>query len=953
MTQADSFPGSQNLLFVESLYASYLKDPQSVAEDWRRYFEKFADEEVGAVAIGPSFQPRSIFNPPRSSNGSVDRNGSGDHHDLAIMQDRVDQLIRAFRVRGHAMAQTNPLGLERPYQPELDPEYYGFSDQDMDRLFSTETIHGAETRTLRSIFDRLRNTYCRQVGIQFMHIGDHAVKEWLQERMEGTENRLKLRLRDQFRILSQLTAAVVFEEFVQKKFVGAKSFSLEGAESLIPLLGMAIEKAGEQNIEQIVLAMAHRGRLNVLANVLGKSAQQIFREFEDVDPGNYRGRGDVKYHLGYSKDWKTQSGRTVHLSLCFNPSHLEFVNPVAMGRVRAKQDRGGDLDRTRHLCLMIHGDAAFCGEGIIQETLNLSQLESYRTGGTIHVVVNNQIGFTTGPEQNCSSVYTTDVAKMLQIPIFYVNGEDPEAVAQVVQLAMNFRMTFHRDVVINMYCYRRRGHNETDEPAFTQPQLYKTIEKRKSVREAYLEHLLKMDGVTAEQADHIIEELRETLEKELSVARGHNYVRASDRPLTIWKGYKGASDNDVEEVDDGVTVERASSLLMKQTELPQDFKPHPKLERWLEMRRQMARGERMLDWAAAEAVAFAAVATDGYRIRLTGQDSERATFSQRHGVLHDYETGRTYTPLQHLSDTQAPVEIANSPLSEAAVLGFEYGYSLDWPDGLVMWEAQFGDFCNAAQVIIDQFIVSAEEKWRRLSGLVMLLPHGFEGMGPEHSSARLERFLTLAAEDNIQVVYPSTPAQYFHVLRRQVVRRYRKPLIVMTPKSMLRNPTAVSSLADLAAGTFKRMIGDVKREKGSPVDRVLICSGKLYYELEHYRTENRRDDVALLRMEQLYPLPAEPLRELLAEFSPGTPVVYVQEEPENMGAWRYLRVALGESIDGKWPLTGVYRPASASPATGSASSHKLEQAELIAAAYNSPLAGGRFPEKRVAVGAGN
>jgi len=621
----------------------------------------------------------------------------------------------------------------------------------------------------------------------------------------------------------------------------------------------------------------------------------------------------------------------VHISLCFNPSHLEYVNPVALGRMRAKQDRlteGADVAAQRGMVLLIHGDAAFIGEGVVQETLNLSQLDAYATGGTLHVIVNNQVGFTTPPEQSRSSPYCTDVAKMLQIPIFHVNGEDPEAVAQVVALALDFRAEFRRDVVIDMYAYRRQGHNETDEPSFTQPLLYRAIERRKPVREGYLEHLLALGGVTREQADQIAARSRENLERELSAARSYEYQLHTVGQGQLWQGYWGGPDADVPEPDTAVESARLADLLVRQTRLPDGFQANPKIERILAARREMAAGKRPLDWTHAEALALASLATEGARIRMTGQDCERGTFSQRHAVLHDVRNGRTYVPLQSLSPDQAPVEIANSPLSEIGVLGFEYGYSLEWPDGLVLWEAQFGDFVNCAQVIVDQFIASAEAKWQRLSGIVLLLPHGLEGQGPEHSSARLERFLTMAAEDNMQIVYPTTPAQYFHVLRRQIRRPLRKPLIVMTPKSLLRHPAAVSKLSDLATGRFQRVLADPHLDAKN-VRRILLCSGKVYFELLAERDKRKRRDIALVRVEQLYPLSDETLAAALNAYRDGTPAFWVQEEPENNGAWRYLRVRFPNQLLDRFPFAGIYRPAAASPASGSHRSHKLEQQDVL------------------------
>ena len=642
----------------------------------------------------------------------------------------------------------------------------------------------------------------------------------------------------------------------------------------------------------------------------------------------------MKYHLGYSSDWVTDTGAEVHLSLCFNPSHLEFVNPVAMGRVRAKQDRMGDKERERGLAVMIHGDAAFIGEGVVQETLNMSELPGYHIGGSLHIILNNQLGFTTGARDGRSSPYASDVAKMLQIPIFHVNGEDPEAVAQVVNLAMDFRREFSRDVVIDMYCYRKHGHNEGDEPSFTQPLMYEAIRNRKGVREAYSERLLKLGEVTQEEVDKIAEQRRQDLEEHLSAARSDSYTPYYQAGEGLWKGYVGGKDKEVDDAPTGVEKETLVKLLEAQTQFPEDFHPHPKIARATQNRVKMVQGERLVDWASAESLAFGSLLTEGYRVRMSGQDSVRGTFSQRHAGLYDVEDGHIYMPLLNLSDDQAPLEIYNSPLSEAGVMGFEYGYSLDWPDGLTLWEAQYGDFNNAAQVIIDQFIASAEDKWRRLSGLVMLLPHGFEGSGPEHSSARLERFLMLCAEDNMQVMYPTSAAQYFHLLRRQVLRRWRKPLVMMAPKSLLRNQQVSSSLDELANGEFRRVIPDhdVDPQK---VKRVLLCSGKVYYDLLAEREKLERQDVAIVRLEQLYPLSDEDLQAVLAHYADGVHVVWVQEEPENMGAWTFLRFRFGDHLFGRSPFSGVTRPASASPATGSGSAHKLEQAELLKEAFAS------------------
>jgi 2-oxoglutarate dehydrogenase E1 component len=964
--------GTASLAFLEELFDRYQEDPASVPADWRAYFEAWAAGGLpGPAGNGqPVPPPRPAAGngvahaPPRLvmpdgiatghavavANGEVRlpaapageakplplpvATGTAGEERVAFLQDRVDQLVRAYRVRGHLMAEIDPLGRPRPGLPELDPQFYHLTEEDMDRSFSTDTIEGPQSMSLRQIIKRLRNTYCRSIGVQFMHMDDLRVRQWLQVRMEGCENRIQLDRRQQLRIYRQMTTAAVFEEFIQKRFLGAKSFSLEGSESLIPLLEMAIERAAGQEIQDVVLAMAHRGRLNVLANIMGKSPQRIFREFADMDPELHVGRGDVKYHLGHSTDYQAANGRSVHLTLCFNPSHLEFVNPVALGRMRARQDRSGDQARQHGMVIQVHGDAAFAGEGIIQETLNLSELEAYRVGGTLHVIVNNQIGFTTGPMEARSCTYATDVAKMLQIPIFHVNGEDPEAVAQVVDLAMDFRREFQRDVVIDMYCFRRRGHNEADEPAFTQPALYRVIERRPSAHESYLERLLKLGEITADEAKAIVEQQQAKLAADLTVAKSEDYVHQSDIG-GVWAFYIGGREREAADVDTGVRRELLVEMLERLVALPDGFQPHAKIAKFLEGRRQMAAGAQPLDWSAAEALALGTLATQGLRVRLTGQDSQRGTFSHRHAVIHDAVTDETWCSLEHLAPDQAPVEIANSPLSEAGVLGFEYGYSLDCPDGLVMWEAQFGDFVNAAQVVIDQFIVSAEDKWNRLSGLAMLLPHGFEGQGPEHSSARLERFLLLSAKDNIQVVQPTTPAQLFHCLRRQVLRVWRKPLVVMTPKSLLRHPGCVSTLEDLATGEFQRVIPDASGVEPREIRRVLLCTGKLAYELEKRRQELGRRDVAIIRVEQLYPLPRKPLEAALAGYAAGTPVVWVQEEPENMGAWRFFRIHLGDKLFDRLPFSGVCRQSAASPATGSKKSHDMEQNELLTTAFTS------------------
>ncbi len=920
--------GTQNLEFAESQLENYLVDRNSVSPDWRDYFDdlKVVDSGLTPESLHVPFQADSIFR--RSTAVRVDPSTS----DAVILQERLDQLIRSYRVRGHIIAKIDPLNAERPKPAELDPSFYGFTEEHMGRQFSTQWAGGPDTRTLREMLTWLQTTYCRSIGAQFMHIDSMQVRQWLQDRMERTANRLKLSRDEQIRILERLSDAVVFEEFVQKKYVGAKSFSLEGAESLIPLLDMAIDRAGGQGTELVVLGMAHRGRLNVLANIMGKKPSKIFREFDDVDPQLKMGRGDVKYHLGYSTDRMTSSGQKVHLTLCFNPSHLEFVNPVALGRLRAKQDRTGDFERRKSCVILIHGDAAFAGEGVSQETLNLSELSGYQTGGTVHIIVNNQIGFTTSPSEARSCTYATDVARMLQIPIFHVNGEDPEAIAQVVQLAMDFRAKFHRDVVIDMYCFRRRGHNEGDEPAFTQPTMYKLIRSRQTVFNSFLDSLVTHREVTKEEGAEIVARRGQMLEEELVEARKDGFRYLEESGGGMWKGYFGGSWLEADFPATAVPASVIQSVMTKLTSPPEGFTPHPKVELVLKARREMAAGDKPFDWGGADVAAMGTLVAQGTRLRFSGQDVRRGTFSHRHAALYDSNDGKLWLGLQDLAARPELVEMFNSPLSEIGVLGFEYGYSLDCPDGLVMWEAQFGDFVNVAQVIIDQFIASAEEKWKRLSGVVLLLPHGMEGQGPEHSSARLERFLAMAAEDNIQVVNPTTPAQYFHMLRRQALRRWKKPLIVMTPKSLLRHKDAVSLIGDLTHGEFHEVLPDVTKSPDQ-VTRILLCSGKVYYDLAAYREEAKRDDVAIIRLEQLYPFPAKALEAELSKYSKKAQVFWVQEEPRNMGAWGFLRTRFGERLLEQYPYRGVCRPESASPATGSATSHKIEQQNILKQAF--------------------
>ena len=913
---------SYSLDYIDDLYVQYVRDPASVSENWRKYFEQFL---VGSGS-GSKGKPSSAGSGNAEAQDSAD-NSAAQALWLARIQDRVNNLVREYRVRGHLVANLDPLGFERPDSPELNPNVYGLNKEDLSRPFNGASVEKELGGTVDAILTRLRNTYCRSIGAQFMHIDQRNIRDWLQRRMETTENRLELSHDVQRRIYARLADATIFEEFVRRKFVGAKTFSLEGAETLIPMLDLALEKASQHNVKEVVMGMAHRGRLNVMANILKKRAMNIFWSFDDPNPEMNRGGGDVRYHLGYSSDWTTASGDNLHISLCFNPSHLEFVNTVAQGRTRCKQDRRRDERRQEVMTILIHGDAAFAGEGVVQETLNLSELEGYKTGGTLHIVINNQVGFTTEPNEGRSTTYATDIAKMLQIPIFHVNGEDPEAVAQVVSLAMDFRKEFQRDVVIDLYAFRRWGHNEGDEPRFTQPRMYAEIDRRASVREQYLACLMELGKISPEEAEEIQQERTEKLESEFAASKNEAFVPDTQTLAANWSDYFGGPEP-VEATPTGYDTEKLSNLLDALTRLPENFSANKKLKRPMAQRREMAEGTHPLDWASAEAAAFASLLVDGHPIRMTGQDCQRGTFSQRHAVLHDTKDGSTYTPLANLSPDQAALELYNSPLSEAGVLGFEYGYSLDSPDGLVVWEAQFGDFWNCAQVIVDQFIASAEDKWNRLSGLVMLLPHGFEGQGPEHCSARVERFLAMAAEHNIQVCQPTTPAQYFHLLRRQVIRKWKKPLVVLSPKSLLRHPRVISPLAEMTDGSFQKILSD-EEVSLEDADRLLFCTGKIYYDLIEAREEKKLKNVAIMRIEQLYPLNVEELLASISQLPKGKQIYWVQEEPTNMGAWPYIKLIFSDELSRHYDLKRVSRVESASPSTGSMAAHKLEQAELI------------------------
>ena len=961
---------------VEEQFLKWVDNPLAVDEAWRAYFESLtptdwpqissagtviapitstgvlspallpSDGNGSAASLGPEEFDRdggvrdSVFLPPTAETTLApvvpeERTSFPPSSEVLAaneLQARLSALINAYRVRGHLFANLDPLGLHRgPPKDEFVLQRYGLAHVDPDTIFATGNLAGPATEPLRSVLERLKDTYARTIGVEFTFLENQEARDWLRERMELTGNHIDLSREQQIRILTKLTDAEIFEQFLHTKYTGAKRFSLEGGESVIPMLDILVERASELGVEEVVIGMAHRGRLNVMVNIMEMNVRQIFAGFEDDDPETYVGRGDVKYHLGYSLDRKTASGHSIHMTLAFNPSHLEWVNPVVEGRVRAKQDRKADEHRISVLPLLIHGDAAFVGQGVVAETLNLSRLQAYETGGTVHVVINNQIGFTTNPEDSRSTAYCTDITRMLRCPVFHVNGEDPEAVAQAVTLAAEYRQRFHGDVVLDLFCYRKYGHNEGDEPRFTQPEMYAAIDRKQTVREVYIEHLVKTGKLTTEQAEEIKSRRQQDLENALEDTRKNgNYNLIPASMLGLWTEYKGGSDLDVPDADTRFAREKLDDALDKLTSYPDWFTPHPRIKRFvLDKQRKVLETGEGVDWGTAENLAFGTLLLEGVRCRLTGQDVRRGTFSHRHAVIFDSETGRRYTRLGHLSPDQAHLEIYDSSLSEAGVVGFEWGYSLDSPDALVCWEAQFGDFVNTAQVIIDQFISSSEDKWHRLSGLVLLLPHGMEGQGPEHSSARLERFLLLCAEDNMQVVNLTTPAQLFHCLRRQVLRPWRKPLIVMSPKSLLRHRRAISTMDELAEGAFQRIIPDDPVVDPSKARRLVMCTGKIYYDLLERRERDEVDDIGILRVEQLYPLRASELQTRLAPYPKDVDLVWVQEEPWNMGAWYFMRARLPEILGSEQPLRCIARPESASPATGSGASHKLEQQLLI------------------------
>jgi len=954
-----SFLYGSNASYIEDLHADYVKDPSSVSPEWRDFFDGLADapEAITKESEGPSWARPDW---PIPENGelvsALDGNWPAVEKALASKIEarapsaapedtraatldsiRAIMMIRAYRIRGHLYANLDPLKLEpKEDHAELDYRTYGFTDADLDRPIYIDYVLGLETATLRQILEILERTYCSTIGVEFMHISEPEEKAWIQERIEGIDKGVQFTPEGKKAIFNKLVEGEGFEKFLHVKYTGTKRFGLDGGESLLPALEQIIKRGGNLGVEEIILGMPHRGRLNVLSAVMAKPYSVIFHEFKggSSTPDEVEGSGDVKYHLGASSD-REFDGNNVHLSLTANPSHLEAVNPVVMGKARAKQTQIGDKDRTKVLPVLMHGDAAFAGQGIVAECFGLSGLAGHRAGGTVHFIVNNQIGFTTSPRYSRTSPYPSDVAKMVQAPIFHVNGDDPEAVVYAAKVAIEFRQKFHKDVVIDMFCYRRHGHNEGDEPMFTQPLMYKAIKSHPTTLRLYADRLVAEGLLKDGEPEAAVKEFNTYLDEEFSAADSYRANKA-DWLDGAWAGFETASGDD-RRGQTAVAIDRLKDLGAKLTTLPEDLEAHRTIRRIMKARAGAIETGEGIDWATAESLAFGTLLTDGYAVRLSGQDSVRGTFSQRHSGIVDQNTEHRYFPLKEIGDGPAHFEVIDSMLSEEAVLGFEYGYTLAEPNTLVLWEAQFGDFVNGAQVLIDQFISSGERKWLRMSGLVMLLPHGYEGQGPEHSSARLERFLQSCAEDNWQVANCTTPANYFHILRRQMHRKFRKPLVLMTPKSLLRHKRAVSTLEEMGPGSsFHRVLWDdaqykpgstISLQPDEKIKRVVICSGKVYYDLLEEREKRGIEDIYLLRLEQFYPFPAKSLIKELSRFSHAE-FVWCQEEPKNMGGWNFIEPNI------EWVLNHIEaecrrphyigRHATASTATGLASKHVAE-----------------------------
>ena len=913
-----------NLPFLEALLEAWQEDPSSVDPEWIPLLEGAAGDPA----------PRTLA-AARVSTGDVNA-------EQLQLQVRVDQLVEAYRLHGHVGADFDPLGRERVSRADvLELSTWGLDDSHLGMNFHSSGVLPAEKGTLQEILDALRATYCRHVGVEYWSLPNIEEREWLRARMESTRNRVVPDQDAQRQILRTLANVAIVDEFLHSKFLGAKRFSVSGAESMIPMLQFLIEEAADQGVGEVIFGMAHRGRLNVLMNVLGKTPAEVFSEFEKgkQDVEELLGAGDVKYHLGYHRYYETHRGKKIYLALAFNPSHLEAITPVISGRVRAKQDAQPDKGFAASLGVTLHGDAAFAGQGVVAETLNMSQLEGYTTGGVVRVVINNQVGFTTNPGEGRSGMYCTDVAHILQVPVFHVNGDDPEACAYVAQLAVEYRQRFHRDVIIDVICYRKFGHNEGDDPTFTQPKMYGLIKAHKSVYEKYKADIVERGTLTEAQCKTIDDQFNDEFTRALEQVRAGEQRAAALSPMHgLWKNYAGGPEP---KEDPGVTRETAEEVRdmgQRLLTVPEGFNLHRKLGRLQKEMGEMYAGQKPFNWAAAELLAYATLLHAGHPVRISGQDSRRGTFSHRHAVWRDGETGEAYSPLHHLREDQAKFAVHNSPLSEFSVLGFEFGYSLAAPFALVIWEAQFGDFANGAQVIIDQFLSSSEDKWNRISGLAMLLPHGYEGQGPEHSSARLERFLQMCAEDNMQICNLTTPAQMFHVLRRQVLREWRKPLVIMSPKSLLRFRPSFSPIDDLTTHGFEKVIpdpefGPTNAGKTDGVRRVIACSGKVFYDLAAHRETLGRNDVALVRVEQLYPWPTQELEAELARYPMATELVWAQEEPKNMGPWSFVAPRLSQLASGRFAPRYAGRKPSASPATGSPDAHQLELKMLLDQAY--------------------
>lgn len=930
-----------NAPFIEELYEDYLECATSVPPEWRGYFDGLQHGLAGGtadVSHGPVIESFIRIEKERRRNG---HSAPYVIHDEAEERKQVSvlQIINAYRFLGVRQANLDPLKRQKkPYIAGLDPSFYGLTEEDMGTVFNTGSLVGPDLAPLRKILQLLQQIYCGNIGVEYMYMTDTEQKRWIQNRLEGTRAQPDFSTKYKRHILERLSAAEGLEKYLHTRYVGQKRFSGEGGESLIPLVDNLLQRAGRVGVQEVVIGMAHRARLNVLVNILGKMPSDLFQEFEGKHAQELTA-GDVKYHQGFSSSISTPGG-IIRATLAFNPSHLEIVNPVIEGSVRARQHRLVDMQGNMVLPVLLHGDAAYSGQGVVMETLNLSQTRGYGTGGTVHVIINNQIGFTTSdPRDARSTLYCTEVSKMIEAPIFHVNGDDPEAVAMVGEMALDFRMQFQKDVVIDMVCFRRLGHNEQDDPMVTQPLMYKIINQHPGTRKIYADKLEMEGAIATGEAEDILKNYRDDMDAGHNPNKTISYGKNSSRAVD-WAPFLKASKWN-QKVKTGVSMTKLKFLAKRLTDIPENFKLHPRVKKIIEDRRLMGKGELFLDWGMAENLAYAALLDDGFPVRISGQDSGRGTFFHRHAVLHNQSREKwdesTYLPLRHIAPNQPKFGMIDSMLSEEAVLAFEYGYTTAEPNELVVWEAQFGDFANGAQVVIDQFIASGEAKWGRLCGLVMMLPHGYEGQGPEHSSARLERYLQLCAEYNIQVCVPSTPAQMFHLLRRQMIRPLRKPLIIMSPKSMLRRKESVSKLRDLVNGKFQPVISEVEKLNPKKVRRIIACCGRVYYDLLAYRKEQKITDIAIIRIEQLYPFPHDDFQAEIDRYDQANDVIWCQEEPGNQGAWHRIQHYLLRHLGLNQTLGYALRPSSASPAVGYLAKHNFQQRELIVAAFRERI----------------